>query len=184
MPSQQHISGKTYLRLALLVGSLFCMLSLSTYAQTTDSDLRTKAELETANKALVRRWLSELWHAGDYTVAAELLAGDFKRHSAGHPAAGPEAYAAIVKSCHDGFPDTDISMVGELLADGDRVFVRWRWTGTHTGEFRGVAPTGRPIDVLGEDVIRIQNGQITDIWPLFDPLRLMLQIGAIEKTAP
>jgi predicted ester cyclase len=59
--------------------------------------------------------------------------------------------------------------------------LRWRWTGTHTAPFRGIAPSGKSIDVLGEDVIRIQDGRITDVWPLFDPLRLMLQIGAISE---
>mgnify|MGYP001821975574 CR=1 FL=1 len=146
--------------------------------------LEAGAAQETANRALVRRWLSELWDQGNYAVASELLAPDFRRHSEGYPAVGPEAYAAIVKSCHDGFPDTRITMVDELIADGDRVFVRWRWTGTHEAEFRGIPASGRRIDVLGEDVIRIQDGRITDIWPLFDPLRLLLQIGAIEQVAP
>ena len=146
--------------------------------------LEAKAAQEAANRALVRRWLSELWDQGNYTVATELLAPDFRRHSEGYPAVGPEAYADIVRSCHEGFPDTKITMVDGLIADGDRVFVRWRWTGTHTAVFRGVPASGREIDVLGEDVIRIRNGRITDIWPLFDPLRLMLQIGAVEQTAP
>lgn len=148
---------------------------------TSSIELEQKARQEAVNKALVGRWLNELWHAGNYAVADELLSRDFKRHSEGHPASGPAAYAAIVKSCHDGFPDTVIAMVDELIADGDKVFVRWRWTGTHQASFRGIAPTGRKIDVLGEDVIRIQEGRITDIWPLFDPLRLMLQIGAINS---
>ncbi|GAB5413720.1 MAG: hypothetical protein Cons2KO_13230 [Congregibacter sp.] len=144
--------------------------------------LEAKAATEAANKQLVRRWLSELWDQGNYKVAASLLSADFERHSEGYPATGPAAYAAIVKSCHDGFPDTKIVMVDELIADGDRVFVRWRWTGTHTAPFRGIAPSGKSIDVLGEDVIRIRDGRITDIWPLFDPLRLMLQIGAISES--
>ena len=143
-----------------------------------------QAAREDANKALVRRWLTELWDQGNFAVATELLAPDFKRHSSGYPASGPEAYAAIVRSCHDGFPDTRIVMVDELIAEDDRVFVRWRWTGTHKGTFRGVEATGNAIDVLGEDVIRIESGRITDIWPLFDPLRLMLQIDAIEQRIP
>jgi steroid delta-isomerase-like uncharacterized protein len=146
------------------------------------AELEAKTEQEAANKALVKRWLEELWNQGNFVVAEELLSPDFQRHSEGYPASGPHAYAAIVKSCHDGFPDTRIVQVDELIADGDRVFVRWRWTGTHQAEFRGVAATGKAIDVLGEDVIRIQDGRITDIWPLFDPLRLMLQIGALTES--
>jgi steroid delta-isomerase-like uncharacterized protein len=146
--------------------------------------LAAQVSQEEAKRALVRRWLSELWDGGNYAAAEELLAPDFRRHSEGFPAVGPEAYAAIVKSCHDGFPDTRIVMVDEPIVEDDRVFVRWRWTGTHKAEFRGVPASGRKIDVLGEDVIRIRDGRITDIWPLFDPLRLMLQIGAIEQVVP
>jgi steroid delta-isomerase-like uncharacterized protein len=140
-----------------------------------------QAALELANKNLVRRWLAELWDGGDFAIASELLASDFKRHSEGYPATGPVAYANIVKSCHDAFPDTRIVLADALMADGDRVFVRWRWTGTHKAPFRGIAPTGKAIDLLGEDVILVKDGKITDIWPLFDPLRLMLQIGVLEQ---
>jgi steroid delta-isomerase-like uncharacterized protein len=143
--------------------------------------LESKARLEAANKALVKRWLQELWDEGDFSVAGELLSADFTRHSAEHPANDPDAYIAIIRSCHDGFPDTEIIQVDELLAEGDRVFVRWRWTGTDQAEFLGVPATGKAIDVYGEDVIRIQDGRITDVWPLFDPLRVMLQIGAIKS---
>lgn len=171
----------------VLLAVALCVLCLGStaHAQSPKDKLaafEAKAALEASNKALVRRWLAELWDEGHFAVASELLSPDFKRHSEGFPATGPEAYAAIVKSCHDGFPDTRIIMVDELIAEGDRIFVRWRWTGTHTEEFRGVAPTGNAIDVLGEDVIRIQDGRITDIWPLFDPLRLMLQIDAIAPS--
>jgi steroid delta-isomerase-like uncharacterized protein len=144
-------------------------------------ELEKKAALEDRNKALVKRWLEELWNQGDYRVAGVLLAEDFERHSTDHPASGPDAYLAIIKSCHDGFPDSNIVQVDELLAEGDRVFVRWRWTGTHQADFLGVPASGKRIDVLGEDVIRIQDGRITDVWPLFDPLRVLLQIGAIEQ---
>ena len=145
------------------------------------AELESQEAAEMANKALVKRWLEELWNQGDYRVANQLLAAEFQRHSEGYPASGPDAYVAIIKSCHDGFPDSKIVQVDELIADGNRVFVRWRWTGTHRAEFRGIGASGKTIDVLGEDVILIQDGKITDIWPLFDPLRLMLQIGAVQE---
>lgn len=141
--------------------------------------LQAKARQEANNKALVARWLEELWNRADFPVVHEILADDFQRHSAEQPASGPSAYLAIIQSCHDGFPDSEITLADEPLADGDRVFVRWRWVGTHQAAFGGVPPSGKRIDVIGQDVIRIRDGRITDIWPLFDPLRLMLQIGAI-----
>ena len=160
------------------------LLTLLPYAKAASEEqelaaFRAQAKTEFENKELVRRWLSELWDQARFEVADELLAEKFTRHSEGYPAQGPDAYVAIIKSCHDAFPDPRITMVGEPIAEGDRVFVRWRWTGTHEGTFRGVTPTYREIDVLGEDVIRVEDGRITDVWPLFDPLRLMFQLGAV-----
>ncbi len=172
-------SSLIWLITTLLSGLLLSTPGHADPGASNTQSLEHKAAQEAANKALVQRWLTELWHEGRFDVAEELLATNFRRHSSGYPAVGPAAYAAIVKSCHDGFPDTQITQVDDLIADGDQVFVRWRWTGTHKAEFRGIPATDRSIDVLGEDVIRIVDGQITDIWPLFDPLRLMLQIGAI-----
>lgn len=153
-----------------------------------DSELaayRARTVREQAHKDIIHRWLSELWDQGNYSIAAELLTADFKRHSEseGYAAESPEAYAAIVKSCHDGFPDTRITLV-DMIAEDDKVFVRWHWTGTHTSEFRGIPATGKEISVYGEDLIHFRDGKISAIWPLFDPLRLMLQIGAVEQITP
>jgi len=145
---------------------------------------QARTAMEKANKEITRRWLSELWDGGNYAVAAELLTADFKRHSTELPATGPEAYAAIIKACHDGFPDTKITLV-DLIAEDDKVFVRWHWTGTHQADFLGVPATGKPIDVYGEDLIIFRDGKISEIFPLFDTLRVMLQIGAIQSvTSP
>ncbi|KAA1188430.1 ester cyclase [Pseudohalioglobus sediminis] len=183
----QHAVSERFSR-AIALGLGVLLLALLPYANAAGEDrelaaLRAQANTESANKELVRRWLSELWDQARFEVADELLAEKFTRHSEGYPAQGPDAYVAIIKSCHDAFPDTRITMVAEPIAEGDRVFVRWRWTGTHEHPFRGVAPTSRKIDVLGEDVIRIQDGRITDVWPLFDPLRLMFQLGALQQVA-
>ncbi len=154
-------------------------------SETELAEYRARVALEQAHKDIIHRWLSELWDQAHYSVAAELLTADFKRHSEseGYAAEGPEAYAAIIKSCHDGFPDSRITLV-DMIAENDKVFVRWHWTGTHTAEFRGIPASGKAISVYGEDLIHFRDGKISGIWPLFDPLRLMLQIGAIEQVNP
>lgn len=139
----------------------------------------SKKAIEEANKALIKRWLAELWDKGNYAVAQEILVPDFIRHSKAAPATGPKQYAAIVKSCHDAFPDTKIELV-DMIAEGDKVFVRWSWTGTHKAAFRKIPPTGKKIHVFGCDLIRIKDGKLVELWPLFDPLRLMKQLGILS----
>jgi len=193
MLSDPHFFGDLYtVKLIKLCAGLLLLVTTIEIAHaggsTESSDVRheewaayqARIAQEDANKEITRRWLSELWDGGDYAVAAELLTADFKRHSTELPATGPEAYAAIIKACHDGFPDTKITLV-DLIAENDKVFVRWHWTGTHQADFLGVPATGKPIDVYGEDLIIFRDGKISEIFPLFDTLRVMLQIGAIEK---
>jgi len=158
---------------------------LAANSETELAEFRVRVAMEQTHKDIIHRWLNELWDQGNFSVATELLTEDFQRHSEseGYAAEGPEAYAAIVKSCHDGFPDTRITLV-DMIAENDKVFVRWHWTGTHTAEFRGIPASGNEISVYGEDLIQFRDGKISAIWPLFDPLRLMLQIGAIEQVTP
>ncbi len=61
--------------------------------------------------------------------------------------------------------------------------VRWSMTGTHGGELMGVPPTGRPIEVTGFDLFRIEERKIAELWQNWDQLGLMQQIGAIPAPA-
>jgi SnoaL-like polyketide cyclase len=63
------------------------------------------------------------------------------------------------------------------LADGDRVTTYKTYYGTHEGTFLGVAPTHRKIHFEAVDVMRVQNGKITDHWGVGNLLSLMEQIG-------
>ena len=63
------------------------------------------------------------------------------------------------------------------LADGDRVTTYKTYHGTHEGTFLGVAPTQRKIHFETVDVMRVQNGKITDHWGVANLLSLMQQIG-------
>ena len=78
------------------------------------------------------------------------------------------------------FPDIDVS-VDDLIAEGDRVVIRWTGTGTHSGEFMGVPATGVKISVTGIAIDRIEGGKIVEHWEQFDTLGMMQQLGAIPS---
>ena len=75
-----------------------------------------------------------------------------------------------------GFPDLHFS-VEEQIAEGDKVVTRFEWTGTHQGEFLGVAATGRSAKVWGMVIDRLQSGRIKDTRIIMDMLGLMMQLG-------
>ena len=64
-----------------------------------------------------------------------------------------------------------------MIAEGDRVMTYKTFTGTHTGEFQGIPPTGRPVRFDVMDIVRLEDGQIVEHWGLVDQLGLMRQLG-------
>jgi predicted ester cyclase len=75
------------------------------------------------------------------------------------------------------FPDIRYS-VEDMVAEGDKVTVRWTWRGVHRGEYLGVAPTGREATAAGIAIYRIAGGQCAERWVGFNPLVVLRQLGA------
>src|SRR6266568_4386899 len=85
------------------------------------------------------------------------------------------AYASSTRTCGRRFQTFTLKSTG--IADGDRVTTFKTYHGTHEGPFLGIAPTHRKIQFETVDVMRVQNGKITDHWGVGNLLSLMRQIG-------
>jgi predicted ester cyclase len=122
------------------------------------------------NRELVRREQEELWnHTGNLDAAEELFV--------------PEQAEAARQEAADfrrGFPDV-VSLIEDLIAEGDKVVARWRARATHRGEYGGVPPTGREVEFTGISVYRIEGNRIAESWTIEDELGLMRQIGAVPE---
>lgn len=66
----------------------------------------------------------------------------------------------------------------DIIAEGDKVLVRFTWRGTHKNDFMGIPPTGRTIAVPGMIEYRVANGKIAEHWLQVDNAALMQQLGA------
>jgi len=132
------------------------------------------------NKAIVRRFIEEVWNNGNLDAIDELISEDHVDHDPGREGTpgGREGMRAFVQMYRSAYPDTHIEM-GELVAEGDLVAGPWTATGTHRGELMGVPPTGRSITVTGMGMDRVRNGQIVESWANYDSLGMLTQIGAI-----
>ena len=75
------------------------------------------------------------------------------------------------------------STAEDVLAEGDRVAVRWTGSGTHTGEIMGVPPSGVRVSATGIFVFHIKDGKIVEYWENWDTLGFLQQIGAIPAPA-
>ena len=79
-----------------------------------------------------------------------------------------------------GFQNDWHETIEEIIADGDKVWIRVRITGTHTGEFRGIAPTGKKFVMLAVPSYRIVDGKIVEGWSVWNPLDFLKQLGVVE----
>ena len=79
----------------------------------------------------------------------------------------------------NGFPDLAVSDV-DLIAEGDKVVMRHVTTGTHQGDFMGIAATGRRISVNEIHIVRLADGKIVEHWGVEDNLGMMQQLGVVE----
>ncbi|MEC0229058.1 ester cyclase [Paenibacillus alba] len=66
--------------------------------------------------------------------------------------------------------------IQELLAQEDRVYVRWKQTGTHIGNVDGFAPTGKTIIEIASAVYRLENERIVEYWIQIDREGIRLQL--------
>lgn len=129
------------------------------------------------NKVIVRDFIDETLNKGDIDAAEKFVAEDVVEQVP-FPGQGPgiEGLKEVLGGIRTAFADLHWT-VKEQIAEGDKVVSRFEWTGTHSGPFLGVEPTGRSVKVWGIVIDRLQQGKITDTRILMDALGLMAQLG-------
>jgi len=131
------------------------------------------------NKALVRRFVEELWHAKNYRIVDELCVPEFVAHDlpAGI-AANREGFKKVAAVMHNAFPDIRFT-TEDVIAEKDKVVIRWDSTGTHKGEFMGIPATNKRVSRNGVTIYRTVGGKIVEWWNKSDLLAMLMQLGAI-----
>jgi steroid delta-isomerase-like uncharacterized protein len=134
------------------------------------------------NKARSRRIFEEVWGKGNIAVIDELTAPNFVDHNAapGLPP-GVEGLKQFVVMYRSAFPDMQIS-VDDLIAEGDKVVIRWTARGTNAGAFLGMPATGKPVTVTGITIERKVDGMTVEGWNQFDQLGMLQQMGMIPAS--
>ncbi|GAM97060.1 hypothetical protein U91I_00682 [alpha proteobacterium U9-1i] len=129
------------------------------------------------------RALHEIWNGGDVFSIDAVYAEDFVAH---WPASsevperrGLEGVRFGVRRIRTAFPDWH-ERIEDVFSSGDRVASRYISSGTHQGEFWGLAPTGRRIEIQEMSIYRIANGRVAEQWCMFDELARLQQIGVSD----
>jgi steroid delta-isomerase-like uncharacterized protein len=127
--------------------------------------------------ATVRRIYDHI-NAGDIDGFALYLADDVVEHEE-IPGLGPtkDGILAFFRIQLAAFPDMRMR-VQDIIASGDKVVARVRYTGTNGGEFMGAPPTGRKVDVQLIDIFGFgENGLVREHWGVMDQMTMMRQLG-------
>ncbi len=134
-----------------------------------------------SNKDTARR-LYDLLNAGQAEAVADLVSSDYQEHDP-LPGQGTgkegvlDRFSLLVTALAPRFT------IGDVVAENDRVVVRWTNTGTHVGEFAGIPATGKTFTISGIDIYRVHEGLLCEHWHVVDQLSMMGQLGLLPEAA-
>jgi steroid delta-isomerase-like uncharacterized protein len=133
-----------------------------------------------ANRALVRRYYDEVLNEGRIEALDELAVGDYEEHDPlPGQGTGRGGLKDRVATLRDALAET--FTVEDVIAEGDRVAVRWSASGRHVGDFMGMPASGRPFTMAGIDIHRLRDGRMSEHWHVVDQLALLQQLGALAQ---
>jgi len=130
------------------------------------------------NKTIVRR-MFEAFNKQDLALLDDLIALDYVDHP--RQFQGLEEYKQYLTIFYKSFPDSH-ETIEDIIAEGDKVWIRVKGTGTHTGEYRGLNPTGKKITWGAVDIWRIADGKVAELWYAVVELDFYKQLDVIEYT--
>jgi steroid delta-isomerase-like uncharacterized protein len=136
-----------------------------------------------ANKAFVRRWFDAL-NAGDSQVIDDLFSPSFIYYLPGGKSQleGSAPFKQFIIGFHAAFPDLYYT-IEDMLAEGDRVIVRWTSRGTNTGSSMGLPPSNKAVTITGINIYHIADSRFVEQWTEFDHLGMLQQMGVVPQMA-
>jgi predicted ester cyclase len=162
-------------------------LSLATPAFADDdvkiNDLVVAASISDAQRDATMkavRAFYDFWNTGDETLLQQAVAPNFTDHTLppGRPQ-GPEGPAFASRRFRAAVPDLKVT-VEKMIVAGDYVTVHMNFTGHFTGRFGQTQGKGQSVPFIATDLVKIENGRITDNWHIEDNLTLLQEMGVAK----
>ena len=134
------------------------------------------------NKEVVVRLVEEVWSKGNLAMVDELVSPHYLiRHDPGDKWEGKTidlaSFKERVSMSRHILPDQKF-YIEDLVCEGDKVAVSWRFTGTQKGDLPGLPAKNNTVNISGLTIYYLSNGKITGHWQVFDKLGLMTQLGS------
>ena len=131
-----------------------------------------------ANKALARKMFEDVLNGRNLDLLDEVATSDYVEHN---PLPGQrtgiagirDRYTMVLTAFDPHFT------IDDVIAEGDKVVLRWTNSGTHVGEFLGMPPTGRSYRIPGVEIWRVENGKLAEHWDVVDVFGQLQQLGLL-----
>jgi predicted ester cyclase len=141
-----------------------------------------ETSLEERNKTLIRSFIEEIFNQHNLSSMEKYFGRDSVE---GSPQAGKggEGFKQFLTVFFNSFPDWRAN-IEHIVAENNLVVVFLYGSGTHKGEFRGVEPTNKQVNIRSADLYKIESGVITGHWDVVDQSNLLKQTGALLSERP
>jgi steroid delta-isomerase-like uncharacterized protein len=126
--------------------------------------------MSAANKLVVTRWFDEVWNQKNEAAIDEMFPPDGKAYGFPDPDSvlvGPEAFKTVHRGFCGAFPDLHVD-IEDVIAEGNRVAVRWKVTVTHLGAQLGFPASGKKGVLYGSSFVIVDGSQIVEGWNQMD----------------
>lgn len=133
------------------------------------------------HKAIVRRYYEQVLNQGNLGALEELAAAEYVEHS---PLPGQTSGLAGLRQRVEMLRSAFLPhfTIDDLIAEQDKVVVRWTHRGTHQAEFLGMPATGKSFTIGGIDIHGLRDGKMAEHWDMVDQLGLLQQLGFIPQS--
>jgi steroid delta-isomerase-like uncharacterized protein len=136
---------------------------------------------ESDNKAVVRRYYDEVLNQRRGDLLDEIAVEDYVEHDPfpgqGNGRADLRARVELLVGAFNPLHFT----IEDVIAEGDKVVVRWTNAGTDSGGFMGMPATGKDFGIAGIDIHLLRDGRLAEHWHVVDQLAQMQQLGLIPQ---
>jgi predicted ester cyclase len=134
------------------------------------------------HRAVINRWVQEGVNEKNMGVIDEIFDPKLIHHINGEVRHGVDSFKELAGEYFSGVSDARMT-IEDTVVEGDKATLRYTFSGIHTGEFVGVAPTGNPIKITGIAITRFVGDRVAETWEVNDIQGLMTQLGMELKPA-
>ena len=132
--------------------------------------------MSNTRKQMVRRYFEDVLSTVRLETADELLTNDVSVVAPGSEVEGIPALKQMLSEAGAAFPHRDV-ILEEPIEDGDKVACVFRLVMEHVGDYQGLPPTGKTVDITGVDIFTFEDDRISEIRVFYDSMSVMSQLG-------